>query len=276
VELSHEEWEARAPALVEAAAARFGVEAGGQFERGAVGLVVEAGPDAVLKVSFPHYEAEREPDALELVDGDGAVRLLARADDLWAMLLERAHPGTSLWSLSEEEANPIAAEVLRRFWRPLPAEHPFRPLAGEAERWVEELPRDWEEAGRPCAPALVGEAVALARELPATSTERFLLHQDFHGGNVLASQRGWLAIDPKPLAGERAFDLASLVRDRRDELLRDPAAARRMRRRFDELTETLEVDRARARGWSIVHALAWGMDHPEHVACAEWLAAIPA
>jgi streptomycin 6-kinase len=276
VELTYEEWVARAPGLVAAAAARFGVEVGEPFEPGAGGFVAPAGTDSVLKVAFPHAEAEREPDALELVAGDGAVRLLARADDLWAMLLERADPGTDLWSLHEEEANPIAAEALRRFWRPLAEGHPFLPLEGEAERWVDELPRDWEEAGRPCPRALVDEAVALARELPAGMTERFLLHQDFHCGNVLASRRGWLVIDPKPLAGERAFDLASLVRDRRDELAADPSPGRRVARRFDQLTEALELDRARARGWAIVHALAWGMDHPWHVSCAEWIAAIEA
>ncbi len=255
------------------AAARFGVEPGKPFDPGAGGFVAPAGTSAVLKVGFPHVEAEHEPDALELVDGDGAVRLLARADDLTAMLLERLEPGRSLWTLPEDEANVIAAGVLRRFWRPLPDGNVFRPLAGEAERWVEELPRDWEQAGRPCPRRLVDEAVELASWLGASGDESFLLHQDFHGGNVLLSERGWLAIDPKPLAGERAFDTASLLRDRRDELAVDPAPARRIRRRFETLAEALELDRERMRGWAIVHALAWGMDRPIMVACAEWLAA---
>ena len=54
-----------------------------------------------------------------------------------------------------------------------------------------------------------------------------VLHQDSHTGNMLLDEhRGWLAIDPKPLVGERAFDCAALVRDRRTELMRDPASAR--------------------------------------------------
>ena len=60
-----------------------------------------------------------------------------------------------------------------------------------------------------------------------------VVHQDFHGGNVLRAQREqWLVIDPKPLVGERAFDAASLLRDRRDELARDPEPARRVRSRL--------------------------------------------
>ena len=267
--LSYDEWEARLPEWVAAAEERFGVKAGERFDPGAGGFVAPVGHDAVLKVGYPHFEAEREPDALALIDGDGSPRLLARADDLWAMLLERLQPGTQLWTRTEEESNPIAAEALRRFWRPLPEEHPFRELAGEAERWVEGLPRLWERAGRPIARALLDEAVALARDLGASIGERYLLHQDFQGSNVLLSDRGWLVIDPKPLAGDRAFDLASLLRDRRWEV-DEPM----LRRRFDGLTEVLEVDRERARGWGIVHALAWGMDMPDHTACAEWLAGI--
>jgi hypothetical protein len=56
-----------------------------------------------------------------------------------------------------------------------------------------------------------------------------LLHQDFHGANVLLSDRGWLAIDAKPLVGEREFDVASLVRDRR------PTTKAQMERRLDYL-----------------------------------------
>ena len=269
-ELTYEEWEAQLPERLAAAAERFGVTPGERFDPGAGGFVAPISEDAVLKLGYPHYEAEREPDALALVDGACSPRLLARADDLWAMLLERLHPGTQLWTLSEDEANPIAAEALLRFWRPLPEEHPFRPLAGEAERWVEELPRDWEEAGRPIPRALLDEAVSLARELGGSIGERYLLHQDFQGSNVLLSERGWLTIDPKPLAGDRAFDLASLLCDRRFEL-----SEQVVRRRFDALTEATGVDRERARGWGIVHALAWGMDDRlGHIAAAEILASI--
>jgi streptomycin 6-kinase len=95
-----------------------------------------------------------------------------------------------------------------------------------------------------------------------------------HGGNVLRAARApWLAIDPKPVVGEREFDLASLIRDRRwaiDE--------RTVRRRVDLLSSELGLDRERMRRWALLHALAWGVDKtgacPEMVACARWLAAM--
>jgi streptomycin 6-kinase len=68
---------------------------------------------------------------------------------------------------------------------------------------------------------------------------------------VLLSERGWVAIDAKPLVGEREFDTASLIRDRR------PTTRRKMLRRFDYLVDRLSLDPARTRGWAIAHALAW-------------------
>jgi streptomycin 6-kinase len=196
------------------------------------------------------------------------------------LLLERCRPGTTLWQLrDEEEANRIACAVLRRLWRPPPAAGVFRPLATEALRWAEQLPREWLLLGKPFERRLIDRAVGAVHELVPTQAELVVVHQDFHGGNVLRAEREpWLAIDPKPLVGERAFDAASLIRDRREELIHDPAAGRRVRRRLDQLTAELELDRERLRGWGIVHALAWGVSgetrkvEQDMIDCARWLA----
>jgi streptomycin 6-kinase len=238
------------------------------------------GTAAVLKINYPDVESEREADALEHWRGEGAVRLLRHDPERRALLVERCVPGDELWTVAdEEEANRVAAAVLQRLWlRPAPRGHRFRLLADEAARWAAELPAEWEAVGRPFERSLLERAVAALRELGPAQGEQFILHQDFHGGNVLRAEREpWLVIDPKPLVGEREFDTASLLRDRRDELVRDPAPQRRIRRRLDQLAAELGLDRERMRGWAIAHALAWGVSgahvHEEHVACARWLAA---
>lgn len=275
------EWLERLPGLVAECAEEWALKLGSPFEDAHISLVVDVflpdGTPAVLKLNFPSAESEHEADALSHWAGEGAVRLLAHDAERRALLVERCEPGTQLWAVEDEaEANMIAAEVLRRLWRPPPPEHRFRLLADEAARWAEELPRDWKGLGGPFEREILEEAVAACRELGAEQGEPVVLHQDFHGGNVLRDgERGWLAIDPKPLVGEREFDAASLLRDRRWEL-RNPGAPGRIRRRLDSLVEALELDRERMRRWGIAHALAWGVSgakvEEDMIACARWLA----
>jgi streptomycin 6-kinase len=235
------------------------LELGTPFEPAHISLVLPArranGSPAVLKVNFPEPESEHEAEALAGWNGIGAIRLLARDDERRALLVERCLPGTQLWALDENEANEIAADVLSRLWQG-PAAGPFRPLAEEAARSAAQLPGAWEAAGRPFERELLDEAVDFLRRETSPPADAVLLHQDLHGGNILRSERGWLAIDPKPLVGERAFDVASLLRDRREELARDPEAAARVRGRLDFFSDRLGLDPERVRGWGIAHALA--------------------
>jgi streptomycin 6-kinase len=275
-------WLARLPQLVSECAERWSLDLGSPFEPAHISLVVPArlpdGAGAVLKVNFPEPESEHEADALAHWKGDGAVRLLASDPDRRALLVERCEPGTTLWEVAdEEEANRIAAAVLRRLWRPAPAAHSFRLLADEAARWADELPGRRERNGRPLERRLLEEVTAFLAEAGPAQADAVVVHQDFHGGNVLMAERQpWLAIDPKPLVGEREFDIASLLRDRRDELAVDPDPGARVLRRLDQLASELELDRERMRGWGVAHALAWGLEESGYdelmLACARWLA----
>jgi streptomycin 6-kinase len=300
-DLSVAAWRESAPRLAAEYAERWDVALGAPFPTHPFSYVAPAvrgdGTPAVLKLTFPEPEAEHEGAALAHWAGAGAVRLLRHDPARRALLVERCEPGTTLWALGdEEEANAIAAGVLRALWAAPAAEGaPFRALAGEARRWAAELPARWERQGRPFERALLDRATGWVGELLDAPDPPVVVHQDLHGGNVLRAAREpspstagpgqsplggkpggpWLAIDPKPLLGERAFDVASLLRDRRPELVADPAPARRVRRRLDQLAAELDVDRERARRWGVVHALAWGVADdavfPEIVACAGWL-----
>jgi streptomycin 6-kinase len=273
-------WLESLPSIVERCVAQWSLTLDPPFEPAHISLVVPArmldGRAVVLKVNFPDEESEHEAAALEHWRGDGAVALVANDHPHRALLVERCVPGQQLWSVEDdEEATTIAASVLRRLWRPAPATTAFRRLEDEAARWARELPRAWAGLGRPFDRRLVDEAVAACLELGSDQREAVVLHQDFHGGNVLRAERaGWLAIDPKPLLGEREFDAASLLRDRRDEL-GSPDDARRIRRRLDILEDELGLDRERMRRWGIAHALAWGVSgeklEDDMIRCAELL-----
>jgi len=220
--------------------------------------------DVVLKIQWPHRESEHEADALELWQGDGAVRLLARDDERHALLLERCRPGTFL----RGHALDVLAGLLPRLWKPAGA--PFTSLADEAAWWVSTMRSEWERAGKPFEEALVDAAISFLEELAPTQGEQVLVHQDLHPDNVLAAEREpWLVIDPKPLVGEREFALASIIRA--SELGHGRSA---VLGRLDRLTSELGLDRGRARGWAIGQTIAWAVDtdyHPLHTETARWL-----
>jgi streptomycin 6-kinase len=276
-------WLRALPDLVAGCARDWALTLGPPFEPASVSWVAPArlpdGTAAVLKVNFPDEESAHEADALAWWAGDGAVGLFASDAARRALLVERCLPGTPLWGVADEDAaNDVAAGVLCRLWRPAPDGAPFRTLAEEAARWARDLPRRWARYGRPVPRRLLDQGVGLCADLAAAPPDAVVCHQDLHGGNVLsAGGDRWLAIDPKPLVGERAFDVASLLRDRRRALLAAPTPLAVVRRRLDLLAGELGLDRARARGWGIIHALAWGMAddavYPEIVACAELVAA---
>ena len=222
----------------------------------------------VLKIQWPHRESEHETAALELWNGDGAIRLVARDEPRDALLLERCRPGTPLGRLGPKAALDVLIGLLPRLWKP--AGPPFRSLAEEASWWTSYLPAEWERIGRPHEQELLEAAVSALEELAPTQGEQVLVHQDLHGDNVLAAEREpWLAIDPKPLVGEREFGLASIIRS--PEL---GHSERALRHRLDRLTSELGLDRDRARKWALGQTIAWasGRDvQATHVETARWL-----
>jgi streptomycin 6-kinase len=110
---------ARLAATAREAAAEWNVELGEMIEAGRFSYVAFAGDDAILKVvPVEDDEADHEADALALLAGDGAVRLLRQDRERRAMLIERARPGFDASGLSEYEAIRVATAAAKRFWRP--------------------------------------------------------------------------------------------------------------------------------------------------------------
>jgi streptomycin 6-kinase len=204
------------------------------------------GTDAILKIGMPHMEADHELAGLRFWNGNPTVHVLDSDDDLGAMLLERCHPGTSLRSLPESEQDVVIAGLLRRLWRSPSPPHAFRSLSALLSQWSEEALADigrWPDAG------LVREGLRLFRELPGAAPTEVLLATDLHAGNVLQSQREpWLVIDPKPFAGDPAYDATQHLFNCPARLRADP---RGTVHRFADL---LGVDRERVRLWMFARA----------------------
>ncbi len=261
------EWLGRLPALVTRCERRWSLEVGPPFPELSYNWAAPAlradGTAAVLKLSFPNVEFRAEAEALRLFDGCGAARLLEVDLDRGVLLLERLEPGLPLTSVEdEEEATSIAASLLEQMWRPVPPDHPF-PSVSDWARGLVRLRRNFGGGTGPMPATLVARAEALFARLLASQADPVLLHGDLHHFNVLAAQRQpWLAIDPKGVVGEPAYDTAALLHNPVG-LLNRPQPGRALERRIDQLAEQLGLDRARVFGWGISQAVLaayWGWE----------------
>jgi len=251
------EWLASLPRLVTELSERWSLTVGAPYTGGHVALTLRArradGTLAVLKLTYVDVETRYEGDALRVWGGEGAVQLLAEDGALGALVLERLEPGVPLLEHPDrDEAISVACALLRRLWRPVGAGHPFKPVVELAEELAHELPRRYQARGQPFERRLLDRAVALCAWLAEPAGEPVLANRDFHLGNVLSATREpWLAIDPKPLAGEPAFDTGHLARS----LLPDEQERPGVHRLLDRLADELELDVARIRAWAFVRSI---------------------
>lgn len=266
-------WLASLPEVLTACAQRWNLEVGRPYEDSFVSLVApvtdRARLDFVLKIQLPHRESDTEADALRLWNGEGAIRLIDHDAQQHALLLEKCTPGDHLSTAGAGVGLDVMIDLLPRLW--VPAGEPFPSLADEVEHWVQALPVEFADAGDPFERVLLERAIETLADLAASQGEQILIHQDFHGDNVLRAQREpWLAIDPKPLVGEREFALSPIIRSYEF----GPSKADLIYR-LDRLTGELGVDRERARLWAFGHAVAWGFEGgrvlPRHLETARWL-----
>jgi streptomycin 6-kinase len=180
---------------------------------GEVAFVRRGEQSLVLKLLPPGSDEWRSGEVLAHWDGRGAVRLLEQAPG--AVLIERATPGDDLSPMvqagADAAATLILCEVMARLNRPAPAGASFRTIA------------DWGrgfERNRAAAVALgmdsglIDQALGLFHHLSGTQAEPIVLHGDLQHYNVVRDEaRGWLAIDPKGILGEPAYETGAMLRN---------------------------------------------------------------
>ncbi|MYW05622.1 aminoglycoside phosphotransferase family protein [Streptomyces sp. SID3343] len=250
-------WLAELPALVEDLLARWACVPDGEALHGGVGLVVpvrrRTGDPAVLKVSFPHPGNVHEPDALAAWRGYGAVVLYERDDDHFAMLLERARSTTLAQVDDGDEVAAVAGGLNRRLAVPAPPGLPR--LRERAAAWESRLRADARESAHTLAPHVVAAALATARELGFDQPE-LMVHGDLHAGNVLRAEREpWLAVDPKGLVGDPAYDAGTFLKSRVPTFRDVGDLSRAAHRALDIFVEAAGLDRERARQWAQLRAV---------------------
>jgi len=278
-------WLERLPATLRQCAERWNLTIGPPAGEITYNLVLRVecadGTDAILKAGFPGRELRSEIAALRHWRGRGAARLLGADEDAGMLLIERLRPGTPLHALpDDEQATRVAARVMRQLWQPAPAVHTFPTIAD----WGRGFARVRAACGGTSGPLprrLFDAAEQTYAELSETAAPAVLLHGDLHHGNILAAERRpWLAIDPKGVVGEPAYETGAFLRNWRPDLLQSAAPREVLQQRIAVFAEELGLDAERIRLWGFAQAVlsaCWSVeDHVSSggwgIACAELLA----
>jgi streptomycin 6-kinase len=281
-------WIAGLPALVAAYLDRWQLAIDGPVASGAVALIVPVarrdGSKAVLKLQPVDDETGGEPAALQAWAGQAAVRLLEHDPSSGAMLLERLDASRDLNTMEDDlAAARIIADLLVQL-NSVPAPPGMRRLSDVAAATLAGAPDAIRLAEDSEERQLLIKCAGRFQELITDRIDNRLLHWDLHYFNTLSTLDGgrqWKAIDPKPLAGDSGFELLPALWNRWDDLVRTGDLRRALLRRFDLMTDVLELDRSRAAAWTLGRVLqvaVWdlvrfkeGKIYPSHRTIAEVL-----
>jgi streptomycin 6-kinase len=257
-----DDWLAGLPDLISSMTATWDLHVTAVANRvDAFGMSIPArrdGERVALRLAYPDATLADETAALEAWNGQGAVRVLA-TDPRGAQLRSVPSPGTALTlERNEMRALRLAADTLRSLWVPAPPG--IQTLSAEVRAWGATLLERFESVHAPFEEHLVRDAETMFRSFSANQAPPVLLHGDVRlDGFVLDGDRA-VALDAKPLVGEPAFDVGSLLRDGPAELVRDTSAGRqRLQGRLDQLSDLLEVRAGRVRGWAFCVAVDTGL-----------------
>ncbi|MBB3409406.1 streptomycin 6-kinase [Rhizobium sp. BK316] len=157
----------------------------------------------------------------------------------------------------DDEASRIMVRTAARLHAPRPTPLHDSPTL---ERWFRSL--------EPAAHTYGGTFVdcwKIASNLLAAPQQLSILHGDIHHRNILDfGDRGWLAIDPKRIYGERGYDFANIFANEDLPTVTDPE---RLQRQLPIVSKEADIEPARLLKWIVAYSglsAAWFLEDDDH------------
>ena len=254
------------PQLIKDASTRWGltdIQPVPNLSYNFVAFAKKGDEEVILKMGVPNSEQASEMAALRLFNGEGACQLLDCDEERGAFLLERLNPGIMLAELKDDdERTHIAIDVMRNLiFRRGGVTPPLQNKFIQLSAWFDDLKtvRSKFDGGTGPFPKEIFERVeSFLPELFADENVN-LIHGDFHHFNILKSERGWLAIDPKGVIGPLGYEVGPLMINPWGSLSDGTSLRVQTKRRMDIFRERLGWEREKIIQWSVAHAVlsAW-------------------
>jgi streptomycin 6-kinase len=198
------------------------------------------GMPLILKLGVPNFDTRNEMVTLQVYNGEGCAKLLKSDPENGVMLLERLVPGRMLSAESDEM---VVLENFIKVWKAIRRPVPDGTSTPSLKHWFEGLTRYRNAGEGPISLEHVQIAEEFFQQVMETSEGPQLLHGDLHHENILNSEeKGWMAIDPKGVAGDPYFDVISFLIN---QLESKPDPKSTLKLRVDTISEQLGLDRGR-------------------------------
>lgn len=202
----------------------------------------------ILKLSLDTTALANEAKALRAFKGFGAANIIA--EDKGMLILERAMPGGSLmghFPVRDVESIQIAAKLMNGLHKARVSDKAKFPSLHD---WLKPLEQTW-----PINDAHLIKARKLAKQLLAMNQRQVLLHGDLHHDNILQNGKDWLAIDPKGVMGDQAYEVAAFMRNPIPALLSAPNVKDILQRRIGTFARLLSSSFEQIYCWCFIQGV---------------------
>lgn len=199
----------------------------------------------VLKCGIPNKEFISEMAALNYYHGSGTPNIIESLPSLGAFLMEQVSPGVALKISHEnddEGAVDIAARVIKR----------LHSINKNEQKSLFPTIRQWHASLYDTKPYknlsfdVLNSARNRLEHLIDSQEREVLLHGDLHHDNILSSQtHGFVAIDPKGVLGDPAFEVGTFMRNPFPELMARRDVPRILLKRIEKFSLLLALDKQR-------------------------------
>ena len=209
-----------------------------------VAFAIQNESPIVLKISCDHDSIFTEYQALQHFSGIGAIKIMDYCSQYHAMLLQAAIPGSLLKDEHFENIENVInsyASVAKKLISKKRPKHAFPHI----KEWCKVI----DEITDPRVPIKYITKAKQARTwLCESMKHEYVCHGDLHLENIIKNGEQWLAIDPKGIIGELAFEGSAfdLLNDNENNL---PNVTELLKARIQQLATALNVNNDRLTAW---------------------------